>query len=273
LKVLLTTAMVLVAFGGLIYVIAQATRGRTVGSPAESTIPTRTEQSPQASRIPVKPVAEAPPLPRVVNLLPLIHPSSDAAGGVWTRSPDGAIDSDDNIWAMLRIPYQPPDEYDLDVEFERLPGGAGGASTGVIGSAKGTSFEWNVWLDPETCGFWLIDGKPWREGPDAARGAVAPNAGGRHTARLSVRHDGVEGYLDGVRVAGWKTDFHDLSLPHEEQWGGPVTLGLRTYENPTRFFAVKLTERSGAGQLLREASKLRKSRRVTPQRLNVDSPP
>jgi hypothetical protein len=248
-KIVWIVSVAALALAGSIYLgVMNAGQDRTI---AASTAPAPA-LPPQAQPVPQKSKPNAPPLPRVVDLLPLIDVSIDTASGVWTRSAGGAIDSDASTWAMLRIAYQPPEEYDLDVEFERLPGGAGGASTGLIGSARGTAFEWNAWLDPETCGFWLIDEKPWREGPAEARGTVAANAGGRHVARLSVRRDGVEGYLDGVRVAGWKTDFHDLTLPQAEQWGGAVSLGLRTYENPTRFFSVRLTQHTGMGRWLRK---------------------
>jgi hypothetical protein len=248
---LVPLAVATVAAGGVIYLVINT--GPDHGSVSASTnAPNQPKLSP--------PESARAPLPHEVDLLPFIDPSADAASGAWNRSTDGALDSDASIWAMLRIPYQPPEEYDLEAEFERLPGGAGGASTGLVGSARGTSFEWNAWLDSETCGFWLIDGKPWREGPEAARGVVSPSTGGRHTARLSVRRDGVAGYLDGVLVASWKTDFHDLSLPHTEEWGGPVALGLRTYENPTRFFSVKLTERSATGRPTREMNPVTRAR-------------
>ena len=66
------------------------------------------------------------------------------------------------------------------------------------GSARGASFEWNVWLNHDTCAFWSIDGKDWSESPAEARGTVQANGGGRHVSRLSVRRDGVEGYLDNA---------------------------------------------------------------------------
>ena len=62
------------------------------------------------------PVNKANAKPRTVDLIPLIDVDKDAVSGTWTLD-HGAIVSDESDWARLRIPYEPPDEYDFRIEF------------------------------------------------------------------------------------------------------------------------------------------------------------
>jgi hypothetical protein len=93
--------------------------------------------------------------PRTVDLIPLIDADKDAVNGIW-KSSDGAITSDNSQYARLRIPYEPPEEYDFQIEFIRS---SGNECVAQMFRHSGHSCMWNMGGDGNTiCGFTLIEG-------------------------------------------------------------------------------------------------------------------
>jgi hypothetical protein len=58
---------------------------------------------------------------KAVNLLALADPARDAAAGSWSRR-DGGLVSDAATYARLDLPWAPPEEYDVRVDFTRQSG-------------------------------------------------------------------------------------------------------------------------------------------------------
>ncbi len=177
-----------------------------------------------------------------INLLKLVDPARDGLNGDWSLE-DQALVSNDAKSARLRIPYRLPEEYDYLVEFERI---SGLESISQVMSQGDHPFEWGMSLrGKDNFAFYKIDGRNWDHSPALCR-YLPPGLGRRHISVVSVRKGKARAFLDGTLLGKWKTDYRDMSLPQGE-WNGPVSIGLRTYASPTRFYRIELYEVSGHG--------------------------
>ncbi|HWE03673.1 MAG TPA: serine/threonine-protein kinase [Tepidisphaeraceae bacterium] len=185
---------------------------------------------------------------RVVDLMPLIDPARDGGGGVWRKNANGiSSDADENC--MLRIPYEPPAEYDFKVEFTRVEGNAEvfqclSANTTQVWWVMGR--EWgqnhNVF-----CGFWRY----WGDYSKEAQGDHPCHTGGlttgrKYTSVIQVRHDSIAVLLDGDEIVRFKTDYHDMWVPGFRKWLG-LDLGVGSKNSPTLFHSIEVVERSAKG--------------------------
>lgn len=180
--------------------------------------------------------------PQTVNLLRLIDPQRDTVRGTWVEK-DGALIGDGT--ATLRIPYQPPEEYDFRIEFTRMNG------TGSIGqmlSAAGASFTWIMAANlNKDCGIEEIDHKrAWENHTHVSDQSVLQN-GRRYTSIVHIRKKGVSVEVEGRPIAQHETDFSDLT-PHFRWDVGRNCLGIGSWDSKTAFHVIELVEISGEGK-------------------------
>ncbi len=71
----------------------------------------RAEDKPASSKKKAKPI----------DLLKMVDPVRHAAGGKWLIQKQGLISNSEGI-CKLMIPYQPPEEYDLEIVAQRVRG-------------------------------------------------------------------------------------------------------------------------------------------------------
>lgn len=132
--------------------------------------------------------ASAPQDGDKIDLLNLIDPTSDALSGLWKIS-DGALVSDGTAGARIEIPFEPPAEYDFQVEFTRT---VDAEAVVQIGTHGGRPFNWCAGaFGNTTCAFL---GGPWIGRPGGGKWL---RAGQRHVMLVQVRDNSVRGYLDG----------------------------------------------------------------------------
>jgi len=151
----------------------------------------------------------APPRSATVDLLPLIDPAKDSVYGKWQFNDAGELSSDNAQAARVRIPYQPPVEYDLRVAVTRTASNGGMAQI-ILGN--GRQFRCEIGGYGNTLAYFAtVDGRP----PDDNRTTVKRTAwlqnGKRHESLIQVRKDGVKAFLDGQPVTALKTDFSNVS--------------------------------------------------------------
>jgi hypothetical protein len=173
-----------------------------------------------------------------IDLMPLIDPVRDAAGGRWGRTSDGFV-SDSSKWSKLRIPYQPPEEYDFRIEFTS----SGNEDVAQLFTAHGHECAWLMGaFKGSVCGLHCVGGKPANLNPTAVRDYTM-TSGERHTSLLEVRKNSVAAYLDGKLLVRYDTDGSDLST--KKNWEvGQGSLGIGSYLNSTVFHKVEVVERS-----------------------------
>jgi hypothetical protein len=185
-----------------------------------------------------------------VNLLALVDPQKDAVSGAWQRNPaTGELISDATAAARVEIRYQPPEEYDFEVQFTRF---AGNDHVGQLAVQNGHQFAWTMGAYANTIsGFENIAGSGTGEGhPNTIRTKASLTNGKRHTSVIQVRKDSLTAYLDGKLLTSWKTDGASLTLGQWRALRHPDTLGLCTYNSPTIFHAANLYEVTGQGKVV-----------------------
>src|SRR5258706_1748550 len=180
--------------------------------------------------------------PQTVNLLRLIDAQRDTVRGTWIVK-DGALIGDG--MATLRIPYQPPEEYDFRVEFTRL---SGTGSIGQMLSAAGASFTWimaaNVNKD---CGLEEIDHKRAWENPTHVSDRKVLENGRRYNSIVHIRKKGGSVEVEGRLIAQHETDYSDMT-PHFRWDVGRNCLGVGSWDAKTVFHVIEILEITGEGK-------------------------
>jgi tetratricopeptide (TPR) repeat protein len=174
----------------------------------------------------------------VVNLLPFINVQRDALEGTWKMTPTG-IQCSGAALNRLRIPYQPPEEYDFRVEFTRT---AGFDDIAMILSKSGVPFCWQF----------ANANRPWRIGAGldkpSVKGEPALIANNRpQTAVIQVRNDSITTYFEGHLIMKYPTNYKDVN-PGAYVLDKPSLLGLGAWGCTLTFNVVEVVEITGTGK-------------------------
>lgn len=181
------------------------------------------------------------PRGQAVNLLRLIDPQRDTIAGAWKLGTDG-LDGTGAGNIRLRIPYQPPQEYDFRIEFTRT---AGTADVVQVLTEMGAAFSWQIGSDNNsTC----------RIGDAIATAIVRKDTGWltnnrRYTSIVQVRGDSITALLDGQPIFKLVTDFKGLN-PGAYSVDDPNCLGLGSWNGSVTFHVIEVVELSGPGKRL-----------------------
>ena len=146
-----------------------------------------------------------------VHLLALIDVSVHAPDRQW-RKDGNALVSSPGPFTRIRIPYEPPASYDLQVQVERL----GGASDFQIG-LRSADRPFTVILDgwgASTSGISSIEGKLGNGNPSTFRGQVFQNQRPA-IVKASIRPSGIKVTVDGKPVITWSGNPRSLSRGRE----------------------------------------------------------
>ena len=181
------------------------------------------------------------PAAGTVELLNLIDSAKDAAQGQWTRDPEG-VSCANTAYACLQIPYTPPDEYDLTVNFTRTEDNG---SIALLLAAQKRSFEFVLDIKGEAR-FERVNGKIAQDNPTVV--PVAISNGRAYTLTVEVRKTQVRAILDGKTLVEWKTDLKDLTRYSVWKLGDTALCGLGANGAKVTFHAVQMTEVTGKGK-------------------------
>ncbi len=193
---------------------------------------------------------KAPALKDVVDLLSLVDVTKDQVSGEWKKE-DRQLLSPKAYGARIELPFQPPEEYELNVIAEPLDEPNGlilGQRAGehpflvLINYAQGNAVPASAIEN--------IDGKNFSQNASTVnREVLAKN-------RLSqivctVTKDSVTVTCDGRELIHWEGDSKRLSL--SDYWKTPHdnVLFLGAYDCRYRFHRVTLTPLSGQGKAMR----------------------
>ena len=205
----------------------------------------------------------APPVVRVpteMDLLPLIDPELDATPDAAERNPQGIRLTRGAAGArsFLVFPYEPPDEYDLIIEFMRTDG-HDGLDHCIVHRDK--AFIWTLGglAGTDVSCFWRIgNAPPFQEGAptvERRKGGWFTD-GEMHKSEVRVRNTSVSAYVDDNLVSSYTTTtgYQEVRLPtdsdeYPDSWGR--RLGISILNSDFVIRSVKVIERSGAGAVHR----------------------
>ncbi|MBA2115546.1 serine/threonine protein kinase [Bremerella alba] len=171
-----------------------------------------------------------------VDLISRVDLPANAVAGNWQVTPDGQLHVDEGPGARIMLPFQPPREYDLDVQFTRNSGSQSIALHFIDGEGI-ASFDIDGWSE-NLGGIQNIDGADIRTNATRVDNVVLEN-GRRYRAEVRVRRNQVQAFLDGQLLSTYEGDGSDLTLL--DLWRLPAnSLGLGAYDSDTTFHQVRL---------------------------------
>lgn len=178
-----------------------------------------------------------------IDLLGISAPDRNTYQGKFAPQ-NGVLTSDGAGWSRLRVPYRPPEEYDLKLVFKRLQGD----ECLVIGlSIQSHPFTlmlagWkNRWA-----GFECIDGKRLNESPLGLDRAPIFENGKKYELIVQVRKNSLQTLLNGQTLvsANVTPDRLSGSMSWDFPYSGDRGLGLGTI-GPYEFYEMRLLPVSG----------------------------
>jgi hypothetical protein len=215
-----------------------------------------TEIGQSGTALALGPAAGLPPLPipaptdvpsRVVNLMPLIDLQHDAVEGNWEKLPGGAFANEGGRRCRIRIPYQPPDEYDFRIVFHRIEGDGGVAQMMPLG---GKSVLWFVGGNSNTTvSFEFVAGRGYGSNATSVDAPNVLETGRQYTSIVHVRRGRICVSLDGKLVSDYKTNGSDLSIGSWWDVGNNV-LGIGADPSRVQFDAIEIREIRGVGKVV-----------------------
>ena len=190
-----------------------------------------------------------PPAPadQPIDLLKLLNLNRDTVQGRWAAH-RRALVSDASQLCVIQVPYLPPEEYDLEIDAERLRGSECFRVIVPVGQSQ-PSITLDAW-GGAISGLERIDGNYVREGEASFRGHVFPDAGDI-TIIVRVRRKGVSVVVDGKSIVDWKGDPTRLSLHPGMELPHKKALGLGTHYTTYRITRMELTPITGEGERLK----------------------
>lgn len=199
-----------------------------------------------SQRIKVNATVTTAPFENTVNLLALVDPARDAVAGIW-KAPNGVLASDDIHHARLAFPYEPPEEYDLRLEFVVAQKGG---SLAVLLSQHGTPFGWAMGVQTNhLCRFESINKRAHAGNPTEVKLALRTDR--KYILVLQVRKDGVTAILDGKTLCQYKTDYKDMSRYTPWKMPNEKALGLGSSAGALVVYSAEVVEIGGSGKKLR----------------------
>ena len=186
-----------------------------------------------------------------VDLLPLVNLRRDAGVGTWKQVADGIACENPAGANVLQLPYEPPVEYDLEIEFTPT---ANGMNVNHYLAAQGSMFAWKLHAHgrtPPLYGFELLDGKYCKDFAEAAVQLDLPlKVGQRYRSVVEVRQGSLRTLLDGKQLVHWTGDFKRFSVEESTPMQHLGRIGIGSWKRAVTFHSVRVREISGKGKLL-----------------------
>jgi hypothetical protein len=193
------------------------------------TLISKVELTPIGDQTPAPPPVPPVALPGVqpVDVMGMAKvPGADILQGKWKRPDTGGVQCLPGDEDRLRLPYQPPGEYDLRAIV--VPLGVNPDLTLVLGyGTKNFTFDLHEGGDNGQAVFGLFAGRPRGFNRPAAMGVGVPS-----TIIIQVRKDSMSAFVDDSPVGPpVKTDYSNVSLYRPKIWDlppGALGLDMRT---------------------------------------------
>jgi len=190
---------------------------------------------------------------KVIDLLALVDVKRDAIAGEWVRTADGLVKKGGNTTSegapRLQLPYQPPEEYDFEIEFTPT---TGTQSLGQMIVTESRMFSWIInggRVSEPMIGFEMFDGKATSTPSEVSKRMDGELVNGRrYRSRVEARAGSLRAFLDDKEIVNWSGKPQRLSLDTPSRLRDDGHLGLRAVRETT-FHKITVREISGAGKV------------------------
>jgi len=170
-----------------------------------------------------------------VNLLAGVDLNRDVVAGSWDMQ-RGSLVTNAAVGSRMVLPYDPPREYDLQVQFTRQTGEQSVAIHFISGEGR-ASLDLDGWAE-HVAGIQNINGQDMRNNATRVDNIALVN-GRRYTVLLQVRRNSVTALLNGQQLVSYRGDGSNLSLLNIWELPRP-SLGLGAYESQVVFHEATL---------------------------------
>ena len=180
------------------------------------------------------------------NLLSMVELPGCIASGTWTVQ-DNKLISGREAFARVMLPFMPPEEYDVRLQFSRLSGVGEVALLLPAGAERAFSVELGGWRNTSN-GFQAYRGERRPDHFGTAKSARALDNHRLYTLEVQVRKEGVSATLDGrpLLSGSGTVGLTDLSL--DACWALRARgFGLGSNASPAEFHRLDLLAVTGTG--------------------------
>lgn len=183
-----------------------------------------------------------------IDLLKMIDPAKDSVATTWTKE-NGILRDGMNFRSRLQVPYEPPDEYDLQMVFTTT-GDGNPMFIGLVAGGK----QCHVFIDAwNKTGIDNIDtkGTPLSQGTNFLNYGKGEEYGKDNVVLVQVRKKGITLNVNGKTAFTWEGPLSRLSPNAEWSVPNPKALYLGAWDRPLAIRKYALVPVSGQGHRLR----------------------
>jgi len=183
-----------------------------------------------------------------IDLISMIDPKADAIVGEWTVDVKTLVQTRITGMARVQPPYQPPEEYQLEMTVESR-GGEGVAITIPTGETQ-TTVALDGFGSAYISGIGLIDGK-WTDQNETSKKGRLLEPNKPTPIVIVVRRNSIVVTVNGKPTFDWKGEFKRLSTHQNYSTKTPKTFAFGAYAGSFAFSRAVLIPISGQGRKLR----------------------
>ena len=151
------------------------------------------------------------PKSAAIDLLALIDPKVHTVWGEWKMNGKTLVSVAGGRPPRLQIPYEPGEEYDLEVSCKRVEGN-NSFNVGLVAGGRQFLAAFDGWpAQGYMSGLDFVDGKDVRNNPTTLKGRLLDNDK-NYILGYSVRNGKIDMSLNGKVMITYKGEFNRLSL-------------------------------------------------------------
>ena len=184
-----------------------------------------------------------------INLLALIDLKTHTVSGSWKKDGKALVGSPTDKAAVLQLPYEPGEEYDLEITCRRIAGNEG-LAIGLVAGGRQVAAVIDGWPnDGYRSGFEHVDKKSGRDNVTTVKGAFfMPDTDSAITC--SICSGKIEVSANDKLVISFKGNSNRLSSP--EGWGGANKKALYLHFSADfKFDRIVVTPVKGKGTIIK----------------------
>jgi hypothetical protein len=185
---------------------------------------------------------------RPVDLLALAMTGGRPVKGQWVVVKKALVSAPADQGSLVQIPYEAPEEYDLELTAERIKGTD---SLGIV-LPLGRNQPCVVLdgLNATVSGIGRVEGKPFHQNDTSHKGKVFQDAG-TVDIRCEVRARSIGVWADTVELLKWEGNPRNLSFDPGFELPDKKTIGLGAYNSSYRVTKLVLTPVTGEGRRIK----------------------